>query len=141
MNITAKRGKYNIGKRAIHGMARFIPMLLLVLVWLNTAEATDDLLKLLQSRKATRYCGPNLSEVLSLVCRGRYNTPPPVHDIQRRDVSENSAVVEDVDHPYASRAKLVKLIHKIKHSRQRRGVYNECCENPCSYDILVSYCA
>lgn len=122
-------------------MARFIPMLLLVLVWLNTAEATDDLLKLLKSRKATRYCGPNLSEVLSLVCRGRYNTPPPVHDIQRRDVSENSAVGEDVDHPYASRAKLVKLIHKIKHNRQRRGVYNECCENPCSYDILVSYCA
>lgn len=122
-------------------MARFISMLLLILVCLNTAEATDDLLKLLKSRKATRYCGPNLSEVLSLVCRGRYNTPPPVHDIQRRDVSETTFEEEEVDFPYASRAKLFKFIHKLKRRRQKRGVYNECCENPCSYDVLVSYCA
>ncbi|KAF5294998.1 hypothetical protein FQA39_LY13308 [Lamprigera yunnana] len=116
-------------------MARFIAVLLLVITCLNTAQTSDEFLQMLKSRKAARYCGPNLSEVLSLVCKGKYNTPPPIHDIQRREANLNGKVVDDF--PFASRASLQNFIKKFKRRRNRRGVYNECCENPCSYDILL----
>lgn len=118
-------------------MARFIAVFLLVIILLHTVKSSDELLQMLKARKAARYCGPNLSEVLSLVCKGKYNTPPPIHvsDRDKRDL-------ENLDEfPFASRENLHSFIKKFKRRRQRRGVYNECCENPCSYDVLVSYCA
>lgn len=60
-------------------MARSGIIFLLGIFCLASSIATDDFIQMLKNRRATRYCGTTLSEVLSVVCRGRYNTPPPVH--------------------------------------------------------------
>ncbi|KAF5303883.1 hypothetical protein FQR65_LT18910 [Abscondita terminalis] len=88
-------------------MARFIAVFLLVIICLHTAKASDELLQMLKSRKAARYCGPNLSEVLSVVCKGRYNTPPPVRDRERREAIQKLEKLDEF--PFASRATLRSL--------------------------------
>lgn len=56
-------------------MARGFVLLFLAILCLATAAATDDMLQILKTRSATIYCGRNLSDVLSIVCKGKYNTP------------------------------------------------------------------
>lgn len=52
--------------------------------------------------------------------------------------------IRDVSHvthyPFKDKAEATAMISNFRR-RRKRGVYNECCEKPCSRDELFSYCA
>ncbi|KAF2903851.1 hypothetical protein ILUMI_02324 [Ignelater luminosus] len=128
-------------------MARGFVLLFLAILCLATAAATDEMLQILKTRSATIYCGRNLSDVLSIVCKGRYNTPSQKnHDQRKRDTSDveasNLRISNTFQFPFISKESTENFLAKFRRRRRYpRGVYNECCQKPCSYEVLKSYCA
>ncbi|KAJ3657700.1 hypothetical protein Zmor_009486 [Zophobas morio] len=98
---------------------------------------TDEMSTLNNSDSKKIYCGKNLSQTLSAVCKGNYNTLNKKSDIENRGRAVESQRGQDF--PFRNRAIASSLITNFR-PRRRRGVFNECCEKPCSYKELSSYC-
>ncbi|RZC34625.1 Insulin domain containing protein [Asbolus verrucosus] len=86
------------------------------------------------------YCGKHLSQTLSAVCKGNYNTLTKKTDIYDTwDAQYTADGQRGLDFPYRSKVNARSLITHYGR-RRRRGVFNECCEKPCSHEELSSYC-
>lgn len=74
------------------------------------------------------YCGRMLADTLAYLCD------------YGEETSKRSGVNE-VDYKYYSQAWLAPhMAHAFSGSRGKRGVVTECCDKPCSFDVLLSYC-
>lgn len=68
-------------------------------------------------------------------------------DIDKREVTNKRLSLNNLEEnsfhfPFISKSGTEIFMSKFRRRRRlKRGVYNECCENPCSYEVLRSYCA
>nr|XP_022902684.1 insulin-like isoform X2 [Onthophagus taurus] len=95
-------------------------------------------------------CGTYLSQLLSMVCKSRYNS----QSLNKRSIVPIPIVEMMVPHYYNSnedeipQLKLGDILLPRKHAiqvlkgkrRVKRGVYDECCIKPCTYAELHDYC-
>ncbi|KAL1509753.1 hypothetical protein ABEB36_004441 [Hypothenemus hampei] len=72
------------------------------------------------NESAKVYCGAKLADTLQSLCKGNYQTLRPVYRGRHWRSADDST-------PSRSR-------------RRNRGVFNECCEKPCSQQELSMYC-
>lgn len=97
-----------------------------------------------------KFCGPNLSGVLSVICHGKYNSPVPhkksgmkilVVIPVRHVITVTFAVSEDneemFDYPFLPKRSAFDF---ITDGVNKRGVVEECCDKSCSLSELRSYC-
>uniref|UniRef100_A0AB74UIV6 Insulin like peptide 1 n=1 Tax=Euwallacea interjectus TaxID=321055 RepID=A0AB74UIV6_9CUCU len=83
------------------------------------------------------YCGRHLMDTLTTVCQGNYHTVRPV-TISRRSRTTSTHKKYAVTNPLLqSLPQTTPLDGKL---RRRRGVYNECCERACTFEVLRTYC-
>lgn len=85
------------------------------------------------SERSKIYCGKHLSSALSIVCDGRYNT---YNLLRPQNNSRHRRSLRDILFPSIAAG---NEEHELK--REKRGVWNECCEKPCTRKVLMSYCA
>ncbi|CAH1370290.1 hypothetical protein MTP99_011849 [Tenebrio molitor] len=123
----------------------FVVVVATVLAALHTCTAEDVATIRGSQNNKKIYCGTRLSETLSAVCKGNYNTLNKKSDIYSLSKSNvwggrhSSDSYRPLDYPYRSKASASSLITTFR-QRRRRGVFNECCEKPCSHEELSSYC-
>ncbi|XP_050315153.1 probable insulin-like peptide 3 [Anthonomus grandis grandis] len=104
--------------------------------WLCDCAHLDDISRLRQENGATNkyYCGKYLTEALATLCEGNYQTLRPVR-IHKKSYWKSQLYTDlQSDAPYQN-------LGRRRRRRVTRGVYNECCEKPCSIDQLMMYCA
>lgn len=99
-----------------------------------------------------KFCGPNLSTALSVVCRGKYNSPRPKQ--QKKSSKSNLIIVyltiliiiivvvyeddeEFSDYPFVLKRNALNF---LTDEISKRGVVEECCLDSCSLQELQSYC-
>nr|BBI47309.1 insulin-like peptide 2 [Gnatocerus cornutus] len=87
------------------------------------------------------YCGRHLSQTLSAVCKGKYNTLNKKYETKPESFGSGSQgqFITDLGFPYQTKASASTLMTNFRR-RRRRGVFNECCEKPCSQEELKTYC-
>ncbi|KAK5643970.1 hypothetical protein RI129_007815 [Pyrocoelia pectoralis] len=121
---------------------------LLATFTVSALTSTEDKLRMMQSKNAT-YCGSALSDALSLVCRGKYNTPVAHgkfitnNDLLLKVISDRdrrSATLPLPSHIQQLAATYNQRKKRYIISQTTKGVYDECCKNPCSYAVLRTYC-
>ncbi|KAK9870933.1 hypothetical protein WA026_009895 [Henosepilachna vigintioctopunctata] len=92
-------------------------------------------------QRKKKYCGPNLSQTLSTVCRGNYNTLTRKTDAIEKLGYRNENYDSDKEaaiYPLIRRSRAVSM--RTNHARSKRGVFNECCQKACSQRELSYYC-
>ncbi|XP_001814181.1 LIRP [Tribolium castaneum] len=114
-----------------------------VLAGIHTCR-TDEMANFRGTKSKAVYCGRRLSETLSTVCKGNYNTLNKKSDIHEMGASRRpgypSLSQHSLDYPYQSKANAASHHMSGFRRRKRRGVFNECCEKPCSLEELSQYC-
>nr|UYV85202.1 insulin-like peptide 1 [Dendroctonus armandi] len=83
---------------------------------INAAEVADSV-----KEKNLKYCGAVLTLTLGTICKGNYPTHKPVFRHKKTHKKQDQMA-------YGRR-------------RRRRGVFSDCCEQPCSLEELSMYCA
>ncbi|KAJ8913946.1 hypothetical protein NQ315_015183 [Exocentrus adspersus] len=115
---------------------KVIFMVLINILYVCSSSYFHDLMT-----KRTRYCGSHLTTTLSLVCGGRYPTADKKslgYDLNFNEYDgEYNDVNDDLEFPFMSK----ELAKSLVPQKARRGVYNECCQKPCSMKELRYYCA
>ncbi|CAG9864384.1 unnamed protein product [Phyllotreta striolata] len=101
-----------------------------------------------QPQGPMKYCGSQIGQALSVVCKGNYNTLKRIDRYSRPNwdtmygdapMAEPAAPSAE-EFPYRSRAEAASVMGG-KRRKKRWGVYNECCEKSCTREELSSYCA
>ncbi|XP_060531314.1 LIRP-like [Cylas formicarius] len=97
--------------------------------------------------KREKFCGPKLTEMMTLVCGGIYNSPQKKSPFdlfsgyadyyENNESSENMIPDEEPDFPFVRKALAKSLL-----SNQKRdgGIVNECCEKSCTLKEMRMYC-
>ncbi|KAJ8948917.1 hypothetical protein NQ318_020504 [Aromia moschata] len=115
-------------------------------IYAQTDELQYDMLR------AKRYCGSNLAQALSTICRGNYNTIHKKQESHTKQLYQKKSYWEEqyaadlqndnLAYPLQKRSIATSLMgNSRRRKRMTRGVYNECCEKSCSREELSSYCA
>ncbi|CAH0560670.1 unnamed protein product [Brassicogethes aeneus] len=119
-------------------------LLLTVFIFGITNCQLDDIEEMFSRRK---YCGENLSRILSTICQGKYNTLikkdyyKKTFDADYQSDDPGPAPATQPYRPsYALTRESANSMLSRAGTRRKRGVYNECCEKSCSRDELTSYC-
>ncbi|GIY24104.1 hypothetical protein CDAR_579001 [Caerostris darwini] len=94
-----------------------------VLVFVMLCMVMTDFVRTVEQQGYVRACGRSLSQLLNFVCRGHYYEP----SLNKRN--SGSYYIEGND---------TSIIQGP--IREKRGVANECCRQPCSFTVLRSYC-
>lgn len=93
-----------------------------------------------------KFCGPNLSDMLSVVCHGKYNSPRmqkksgEFFEKKQSNIIEAFLIVieEESDmYPFLSRNSAFNF---LTDGVSKRGIVDECCLKSCSLVELQSYC-
>ncbi|GBM60457.1 hypothetical protein AVEN_117970-1 [Araneus ventricosus] len=86
-----------------------------------------------EQRIIVRACGRSLSELLSWVCQGNYNSPKNSRRSSFAPMENNGGLFDD---------DTFKMEEDFfyRQMRAQRGVADECCHRPCSFNTLRSYC-
>ncbi|XP_013117616.1 probable insulin-like peptide 3 [Stomoxys calcitrans] len=103
--------------------------------------------------EGSRFCGPNLAQILEMVCYNGYN------GMIMNKKSGNKVVHHDMDilnkfneindeSPFNSDSLLNDLLYgnhvqalaKTRRQRHLTGVYDECCRKSCTMEELTGYC-
>lgn len=129
----------------------YVLVVVVAVVFFASADNSD--VRTAQDHKKI-YCGQHLSQALSAVCHGNYNTltkkqeGKPNHSPEPFGQSTTHNFFFSVynrwdqkrpDYPYKSKQAASSLITGFRR-RRKRGVFNECCEKPCSHEELSTYC-
>ncbi|XP_067142887.1 insulin-like [Centruroides vittatus] len=105
-------------------------------VFLTNASISSSLQQRTFYRRRIQVCGPELSDVLSLICNGTYYNPH-----SRRFIS----TYHDLSNPYwnlvsSSYRYPLQNIPAAFSDRKKRGVVDECCRNSCTFEQITAYC-
>lgn len=102
-----------------------------------------------------KFCGGHLSDMLSLVCQGKYNAPHKKSGngtnlcakitrviFSASDVAEEYEYREDTpegeyDFPFLPKRNAFML---LPNDKGKRGIVQECCVKACTFAELRSYC-
>nr|QHB80549.1 insulin like peptide [Carabus violaceus] len=114
-------------------------------------QAQSEVYQIAEKKNTRVYCGSTLSDMLSMVCQGRYNTKfhkkssyaiESDSDEDYGYVQQQQPYLEDtmLQFPYRTRANAASLISGT-FRRYTRGIIDECCRKPCSIKEMRSYCA
>lgn len=124
---------------------RFLVVTAIIAYICISVNSDPEVYQLSEKRNARRYCGSTLANILSLVCKGIYNTKFNKKSYQESDSDEDygfgqqQQYIEESKFPFRSRLNAAALVPGA-FRRFSRGVYDECCSKPCSTKEIVSYC-
>ncbi|XP_005185070.2 probable insulin-like peptide 3 [Musca domestica] len=98
----------------------------------------------------TRFCGPNLYQVLSAVCENGFNGMQITKKSGKKDLTNDLDLFNEIadESPFKSDSLLNEMFYGDRHNalaktrrlRHLNGVYDECCRKGCTMDELLSYC-
>ena len=145
-------GPWNSSTMSAMKVVQYCLLATLVMLLLCTDTCTSSPIERskrfeLELRPEDNYCGPKLSETLSRICNGIYNT--------RGEFSSLVICGKTLSHvclPSSSDAHngdqdpLSRFNYSISgpdegSKRLRRGVIDDCCRRPCSPKTLRTYCS
>ncbi|XP_061391218.1 probable insulin-like peptide 3 [Musca vetustissima] len=99
---------------------------------------------------ATRYCGPNLYQILDAVCTNGFNGMQITKKSGKKELTNDLDIFNEIGDvsPFASDSLLNEMFYsdrdnvlaKTRRMRHLNGVYDECCRKGCTMNELLSYC-
>ncbi|KAJ8919307.1 hypothetical protein NQ315_003891 [Exocentrus adspersus] len=118
--------------------------LFIATILLGLTDGQSDIGETFRTKK---YCGSHLSQALSAICKGNYNSLFKKQEVYQKksywDPQYPSGMPQDGQaFPFQSRSQATSVMSNYRRRRRQiHGVYNECCEKSCSREELSAYCA
>ncbi|KAJ8675861.1 hypothetical protein QAD02_011647 [Eretmocerus hayati] len=106
----------------------------------SVSPQPSDIYSLTHKRSSSKYyCGKNLANMLTLVCRGYFNPMFKKSSGPEPESEDDYQWSYDDSYPWRSRARANAMLGRFR--RVTRGVHDECCLKSCSLNEMTSYCS
>ncbi|XP_044748905.1 bombyxin A-3-like [Coccinella septempunctata] len=80
-------------------------------------------------------CGTRLVETMAMVCNYHYNA-----SMNKKSVNWNLEDASDYTDDYSQNSLNAGVFRWFDNINAKRGIVDECCNKPCSFSVLPSFC-